>query len=483
MPWDRSQRAYFFGCSCVGCRTDDERRASAPSGKEEEYFIDRYCSDVRLGTGGALIEGTRQRLNFVPGAPIPPEVAVARCVIDWIAELVPHGDHATPTYNGPEQPLVTVGRMNRGGSVTGEHFGLLLRQGRIHAWCHEGRIHDHLGTLDGWEEWWGDAGRRRLRYFHQPLDCRCGPPPAEEPPPAHPCRQDSRHSLVQGPVRDLLEAIERRLARAHSGRELQNMLRPLRAELEEPPSGDPAEGALLPGGNWDVIYPRLAAKLRQRSAAPGSNIRSATKRGTKTAATAPEDALFEPEEETTLPAPATAESPVARTAPEGERNSLPWFGILWLDLTGRVNKVSLPWSDIQRNWKAGHYVARDVIFMVRGTQLGVDLILDDICQLHASLNGSIPAQALPPNGGYYIYAYHGVPNWGDVFYVGKGQRNRFRNHIDAVYRLIQARTPGSPGKEQRIEAYLRTNALYSWPADATTITLRYNAAIQPPPVN
>lgn len=483
MPWNNDQRAYFFGCRCAGCRTDEDRCLSAVAAEEDSEFVDRYCAPARpTAAGRSMVPGTVERLKTSAGT-VP--VATARCVINWITQLVPHGDHASPGWDWPRTmlPLISVGRLSNKGRISSPRFGLIALDGHLYLWCDEESLKKVAGNPfdKNWRELRGSK-----KYYDIPVDCTCGGKDSDHTSASVGCRGDLEHPFVAGPIRDLLEKIERKLAQNPTSatylqekRELATSLLPLRQALDEPSSAMDEDGNFGPGG-WDVVYPKLVRAFIDSNGSPGP-------KGASYTPSSVEDS--QPNSDTKEGADPLAEDSSARppkaVIPDDAKL---WFGIVMLDAHGNAYGVSLPWSHAQVNWQAVCYNPDQIIFMVSGHQVGVNAIIADITSLHAGLNGPIPALP-PPSTAHYTYVYRDSQHsgWQDVFYVGKGLGNRYRQHLDQVYRKIARQSPAlgvpvadSP-KEERIEKYLRTSNLIGWGTHQNDINKRYDDALQQPP--
>ena len=83
MPWNSFERAYFFGTECAlqndECMSDQEHALVSHSAGVDQAFIERYCAPP-----AGKYPGTVDRLGNVP-------IAVARCVLDRLARILPHG--------------------------------------------------------------------------------------------------------------------------------------------------------------------------------------------------------------------------------------------------------------------------------------------------------------------------------------------------------------------------------------------------------
>jgi hypothetical protein len=101
-------------------------------------------------------------------------VAVARCVISRLTELVPNADHATPGWNnsGP-QPVVSIGSMTAAGKLRKTQCGLCVVGDGLFLWANEGIIQNLCGSTQGWQPWRGQRAGALLRYS-DPLACLCG---------------------------------------------------------------------------------------------------------------------------------------------------------------------------------------------------------------------------------------------------------------------------------------------------------------------
>lgn len=500
MAWTREHRAYFFGCTCVGCRTDDERDLSAAAADEDNAFIERYCAPTRPGEPDkSSVPGTAERLGAVP-------IAKARCAIGWIAELVPHGDHASPGWSFPKEvrPLISVGGMDGGGAIQKPRFGLVARHGHLYFWCDETSIEELLGNPP--DNNWCKL-HRAVKYYKLPVDCTCRAADPDRASASECCRVDRAHPFVVGPVRDILTKVEGQLAEARHSKKglkarrgLATSLRPLRPMLGEPCSGVDEDGN-YEDGSWDVIYPKLARAFIDAKDSPGYKVLANNVRPFVDAPQSVSELMGDDASPITDSAALsnagtdTARQDIKGAGDESERGASNfhdadkhWFGIVSLDVHGVARAESLHWNQVQTKWQAGYYNSADIIFMVSGNKIGVDAIIEDITTLHASLGGSVPAH-VPPNGVHYTYVYHETAVWRDVFYVGKGIGNRWRDHLDKVYGNISRQRPilgasvANSSKEKCVERYLRGGTLKGYVGCAALIERLYREALQQPPIH
>jgi hypothetical protein len=228
MTWTALQRAYFFGEQTVSGQRDDD--------VSDTEFLQRYCSEqirIQLDRGG-----------------VPPRAA--RRVIEALARLAPSGDHASPKWSTPSsaKPVIAIGRARfRSGEppkaeIRGPRFGCCIHEGHLHLWAHRNEI-EQSGMFVGqaadqspWKDWSDE-----LLCHKAPLDLEIEGRDGDQLP------------WVPGTLGLFIKYLDQRLLHSvHDVRHvtLLEVLRPCREAL-----GDP--------GEWDVIYPRLAAEMDARA--------------------------------------------------------------------------------------------------------------------------------------------------------------------------------------------------------------------------
>jgi len=447
MTWGRLERSYFFGCTCVRGQTEAERAISAIEEQEDIEFLLRYGSPGRPGC-----RSFDERLRQQGGV----ELAVARCVINRIAELVPHGDHSSPNYDWPAdlQPLITVGRMSNAGRIQGNHFGLIVIKEHIHLWRHYSRLEQDVDqALEDWLPLPLSTYTRPVSYYKHALDCRCDGKP------------DSQHPLANGPLINLLVSIEEDLETRGSPPSLVDDLARIGEELEEPFIRAADDGDNPDEFVSDVVYPRIARKLLDERAIRFRSMHAAGGNGsmepTETADVGEQRAESPLKEDAQRINQSTSNSANAAPAPPVNQDPDDWFGIIKVDCNGVSLPISGPSALIRMQWTQGLHRAEQVLFMVSGPQQGVLEILADIVSLHGTLTIPIPAIAPPAPQTSYIYTYHADPGtWLSVFYIGKGRHLRFRSHLDMIYRRIVEAVPALGVTIARSEKRKKLNLIF-----------------------
>ncbi|MCA3450836.1 MAG: hypothetical protein INF92_10820 [Rhodobacter sp.] len=186
MTWDQSRRAYYFGGECISEVLEPEGFASdCLSGAAADLaFLERYCAPDRRQRQNdgryRLITGTATCLRGVP-------IALVRCIISKITELVPDADHATPGWNWRQdlRPALVIGHLTRDVKIKGARCGLWVEDDKLYFWANK----DLLEAVppEGWEPYGNSEGagaRSPMLRFSEPISWTgVGPGDAALPKP------------------------------------------------------------------------------------------------------------------------------------------------------------------------------------------------------------------------------------------------------------------------------------------------------------
>ena len=434
MPWNSFERAYFFGTECAlqndECMSDQEHALVSHSAGVDQAFIERYCAPP-----AGKYPGTVDRLGNVP-------IAVARCVLDRLARILPHGAHATPMLWTPPsnpQPVVVIGGFNAVGSIVGPKAGLCNVDNQLFVFSDQNTILklDPANFETRWKLWFDasrDGNHSKFRY-EQPVGCIC------------PGQTDANDPLAPGqPLRYFLDCIAKLPIwhKPFANAKGQALLSDCRAILREPNS-------------VAVISPRLCEVYKRFRDLndPETNDGCGSDGGPSLTVEG-----GEPDTEDKSPA-ADHDAPeggVSQTRGSGKQGPDPrYFGLVFLDTSGNPSKCEAAEGAFQAKWRS-NYRQQNVIFLISGPDLkGVQAATSAVCDTSVALaNSGYPAAALHPGiGQNFLYAYFdGGPSWSNAFYVGKGQHQRDRSHLSGVVQALGNGTALSGRKQTMIATYL-----------------------------
>lgn len=229
MNWTDEERLYFFGD--LGSR---QETGGDPEKKMESdrRFLEQYCS-----------ANTRDRL-----ASEDVSALAARRTFGRLAEIVPSGDHTSPSWSGPnQQPTIVIGSpilVNKPGEKTrtkSPRFGVVAQQARLFLFADIADIETfaRFGTRNSprfpWKQW-GD----KLYVYQRPIDSQPG---------------DLEDPMSGAPLLDFLLHLQTRLEpkQVKSGHlRLVRSLVQCREEMELPP-------------DWTAVFPRLSGELGEEA--------------------------------------------------------------------------------------------------------------------------------------------------------------------------------------------------------------------------